>query len=321
MLDVRKLKALREVALRESFSEAAERLGYTQSAISQQISQLERQVGTLLIDRRGRGVKLTPAGRTLVDCADVIMRRLTDAEAELEAITGVRHGALRLSSCGESAVSWMPAALRRFRTRHPGVRLSVAMSEAGAAAAAAAVDGGEAEIAVVGMPPGARLDGGVAAVELFDDPVRIALPSDHRLAGRVSIGLAELAEEPWILPAGSSAVGEVFARLCAHAGVKPRVALRLDDALAVHGLVASGLGVAVLPAMVAGLSVRSDVTIRPLHAPEPTQRVVAVVRSGIERSPTVAAMLGELQSSAAAWSSARDLRGPGLPAGAAAKAG
>lgn len=308
MLDVRKLRALREVALRESFSEAAEHLGYTQSAISQQISQLERQVGTLLVDRRGRGIKLTAAGRALVECADVIMRRLTDAEAELEAITGVRHGSLRLTAFGDSAVTWMPAAIRRFRTRHPAVRISLTMADT--PTGAGLVDSGEAEIAIVGMTDRARLTGAVAGIHLFDDPVRVALPSDHRLAGRSAIGIAELAEESWILPAGDSAVGDLFADLCARSGVRPRVAVRLDDQLAVHGLVASGLGVAFVPDTVACLALRGDVVVRPLAPPEPVRRIVAVVRSGIERSPTVAAMVAELQSSAASWRPARDIRAP-----------
>jgi DNA-binding transcriptional LysR family regulator len=313
MLDVRKLKALREVALRQSFSEAAERLGYTQSAISQQISQLERQVGTLLIDRRGRGIKLTPAGRALVECADVILRRLDDAESELEAITGIRHGSLRLAASGESPVTWMPTAIRQFRTRHPGVRVAVTVSEP--AAAAALVDSGEAEVAVLGMSgdvKNVRLSGSVAAVHLLDDPVRVALLADHRLAGRLSIGLAELAEDPWILPTRTSAVGEVFTDLCVRSSLKPRVAVRLDDCLTVHGMVASGLGVALVPAMVAALSIRPDVVVRPLHSPEPAQRIVAVVRSGIERSPTVAEMLGELQSAAAEWRSTHPVLSRGI---------
>ncbi len=308
MLDVRKLRALREVALRESFSEAAEHLGYTQSAISQQISQLERQVGTLLVDRRGRGIKLTAAGRALVECADVIMRRLTDAEAELEAITGVRHGSLRLTAFGDSAVTWMPAAIRRFRTRHPAVRISLTMADT--PTGAGLVDSGEAEIAIVGMTDRARLTGAVAGIHLFDDPVRVALPSDHRLAGRSAIGIAELAEESWILPAGDSAVGDLFADLCARTGVQPRVAVRLDDRLAVHGLVASGLGVAFVPDTVARWpcagtwsSARSRRRNRCAASSRSSGRVS-------NAPPPWRRWSRELQSSAASWRPARESSAP-----------
>ena len=97
MLDVRKLAALREIAAHGSFSAAARRLNYSQSAISQQVAQLEREVGTLLIERRGRRIRLTPAGQALADRAGPILRDLREAEAELEAITGLRRGTLRLT--------------------------------------------------------------------------------------------------------------------------------------------------------------------------------------------------------------------------------
>src|ERR671917_1340053 len=98
MLDVRRLRVLREVAAKGSFSAAADALNYTQSAVSQQIAALEREAGTRLVERSARGVRLTEAGRALVRHADVILARLADAEAELEAIAGLRGGRLRLRS-------------------------------------------------------------------------------------------------------------------------------------------------------------------------------------------------------------------------------
>src|SRR5204863_3736606 len=98
MLDVKRMRVLREVAARGSFSAAAEALSYTQSAVSQQIAALERETGTVLVERGARGVRLTDAGRVLVDHADVIVARLADAEAELEAIAGLRGGRLRMVS-------------------------------------------------------------------------------------------------------------------------------------------------------------------------------------------------------------------------------
>lgn len=312
MLDVRKLRALREVAMRGSFSEAAERLGYTQSAISQQISQLERQVGTLLLERSGRGVRLTPAGRTLVDAADAVLRRLVDAEAELEAITGVRQGSLRVATCAASAVTWLPAVLRRFRARHPAVRLNLTPTDG--RAGAGLVRDGEADLAIVGLPASAPLDKSLAKVPLFSDPLRILLPADHRLAARPSLALSDLAEESWIVAPRDTPLGDAFADLCLREGVKPRVAVRIDDCLAVHGLVASGLGVAFLPGIAAAINLRPDVVERPLHAPEPTREVLAVVRTGIERSPAVTAMLTDLQAAAATYRAA-DHGGPAALAG------
>src|SRR4051794_30365898 len=125
MLDVRRLRVLREVAVRGSFSAAADSLAYTQSAISQQIAALEREAGTKLVDRSARGVRLTDAGRALVDHADIILARLADAESELEAIAGLRGGRVRLAAFPSVAASLMPVAIARFRERHPGVEITM----------------------------------------------------------------------------------------------------------------------------------------------------------------------------------------------------
>src|ERR671938_1747645 len=125
MLDVRRLRVLREVALRGSFSAAADALHFTQSAVSQQIAALEREAGMPLVERNARGVRLTHAGEVLVRHADVILARLADAEAELEAIAGLRGGRLRLASFPTAGASIMPVAIARFRQRPPGLELTL----------------------------------------------------------------------------------------------------------------------------------------------------------------------------------------------------
>src|SRR5919108_5764192 len=129
MLDVRRMRVLREVALRGSFSAAAESLSFTQSAISQQIAALEREAGTILVQRSARGVRLTEAGEAVVRHADAILARLAEAEAELEAIAGLRGGRLRMAAFESGASSLMPLAIAAFRARHPGVELSMTLSE------------------------------------------------------------------------------------------------------------------------------------------------------------------------------------------------
>src|ERR671920_843780 len=129
MLDVRRMRVLREVAQRGSFSAAADALAYTQSAVSQQIAALEREAGIRLVDRNARGVRLTDAGRALVDHADAILARLADAEAELEAIAGLRGGRRRLASFESAGATLMPLAIAQFSARHPGVELSLSLAE------------------------------------------------------------------------------------------------------------------------------------------------------------------------------------------------
>ena len=129
MLDVRRMRVLREVAVRGSFSAAAESLSFTQSAISQQIAALEREAGCTLVQRNARGIRLTEAGEALVRHADAILARLSEAEAELEAIAGVRGGRLRLAAFESAAASLMPLAIAAFRADHPGVELSLIITE------------------------------------------------------------------------------------------------------------------------------------------------------------------------------------------------
>src|SRR5829696_7183261 len=130
MLDVRRLKVLREVAARGSFSAAAETLSFTQSAVSQQVAALERESGTKLVERGARGVRLTEAGRALVEHADAILARLEDAEEELAAIAGLRGGRLRIASFQSAGATLVPRALAQFHKRFPDVELVVTQAEA-----------------------------------------------------------------------------------------------------------------------------------------------------------------------------------------------
>src|ERR1700743_1687667 len=129
MLDVRRMRVLREVAVRGSFSAAAEALSFTQSAVSQQIAALERESGTTLVQRNARGVRLTEAGEALVRHTDAILARLAEAEAELEAIAGLRGARLRRAAFESAAASLMPLAIAAFRAAHPAVELSLILAE------------------------------------------------------------------------------------------------------------------------------------------------------------------------------------------------
>src|SRR6185503_21340712 len=129
MLDVRRMRVLREVAARGSFSAAAEALSFTQSAVSQQVAALEREAGAVLVERSARGVRLTEAGEAVVRHADAILARLGEAEAELQAIAGLRGGRLRMAAFESAAASLMPLAIAAFRVEHPGVELSLIVTE------------------------------------------------------------------------------------------------------------------------------------------------------------------------------------------------
>ena len=305
MLDVKRLRVLREVAAKGSFSAAAESLAYTQSAVSQQISTLEREAGTRLVERSARGVRLTVAGQALVRHTDVILARLADAEAELEAIAGLRGGRLRLMSLPSAGATLVPRAIAEFRSRHPGVDLSLVPAEP--PEALAALRSGECDIAVTVDAPFCSLDEpGIDMAPLLDDPMYVVLPSGHPLAEKPAIRLEELSNESWI--GGSTGSGcpdtLVLTRACNAAGFEPRIAFHSDDYLAIQGFVAAEVGIALIPDL-ALLAVRDDVAIRSLAQRPPIRRLQAATLQDAFRSPAVEAMLEILVECGAAFESAR----------------
>ena len=294
MLDVKRLRVLREVAARGSFSAAADSLDYTQSAVSQQIAALEREAGTRLVDRSARGVRPTEAGRALVRHADVILARLADAEAELEALAGLRGGRLRLVSFASAGATIMPRAIALFRERHPAVELSLEAAEPDEALAK--VKAGEADVALtIDAPFCAVEDEGIEQVHLLEDPMYVAMPAGHPLAAKPKIRLGELRDDAWI---GGSRRGcpdtMILLRACNAAGFEPRIAFHSDDYLAIQGFVAAGVGVSLIPDL-ALLAVRDDVAIRAVSSRAPVRRInAATLRDGY-RTVAVEAMLDTLR--------------------------
>jgi DNA-binding transcriptional LysR family regulator len=290
MLDVRRLRVLREVAAKGSFSAAADSLAYTQSAVSQQIAALEREAGTRLVERSARGVRLTDAGRTLVRHAEVILARLADAEAELEAIAGLRGGRLRLVSFASAGATIMPRAIATFRERHPGVELTLEPGEP--PEAVQMLKAGECDIALtLGSMFGGFETEGIDQLHLMDDPMYVMLPERHPLASKPRIRLEELGGESWI---GGSSGGcpdtQILLRSCSAAGFEPRIVFHSEDYLAIQGFVAAGVGVALVPDL-ALLAVREDVAIRSLVSSAPVRQIRAATVRDAYRSPAVEAML------------------------------
>jgi DNA-binding transcriptional LysR family regulator len=304
MLDVKRLRVLREVAAKGSFSAAAESLAYTQSAISQQIAALEREAGTRLVDRSARGVRLTEAGRALVRHADVILARLDDAEAELAAIAGLRQGRLRLVAFASAGATVMPRAIAAFRAQHPAIDLS--LEPADPDEALVKLKAGECDIALtIDAPFCAVEDDGIEQVHLLDDPMYVAMPAGHRLAGKPRIRLGDLRDDAWI---GGSSTGcpdtMILLRACNTAGFEPKIAFHSDDYLAIQGFVAAGVGVSLIPDL-ALLAVRDDVAIRAVTTRPPVRRInVATLRDGY-RSPAVDAMISVLRDVCAEFAGER----------------
>lgn len=314
MLNVPRLRILREVARRGSFSAAADALSYTQSALSQAVATLESETATELVVRDRRGLRLTPAGETLVAHADAILAQIEAAEADLAATAGVRGGLLRMASFPTAGATLMPVVIARFRSAHPGVALTLAEGEP--EEIAPRLRAGEFDLALLFAFPGSRhgLGPGLERVKLLDDPLHLALRRDHPLADRPTLRLADVADEAWIQTSAASPCARHVVRSCHEAGFEPRVSFESDDYQTVLGLVASGVGVALIPQLALS-NVRPDVVVRALHPRSPVRQVVAATARGSAATPAAAAMIDILRAVARQYAgeaaaTAAGVRGP-----------
>lgn len=311
MFDVKQLRVLREVAEHGSFSAAADALSYTQPAISQQIAALEKRAGTTLVDRGSRGVRLTDAGRTLVEHAEVVIARLAAAEAELEAIAGIRGGRVRMSSFPSAGASLLPPAVALFTSRYPDVELNFVEQEP--EDAVQMLRAAELEVAIVfefgnfAQPEFDRLYEGIELRHLIDDPMYLALPREHPAARKQRVRLQDVADDVWIQNDTSGPCGRLHLAACSAAGFEPKIGFQSDDYNVVQGLIAAGVGVSLLPAL-ALTNVREDIVVRSLGRGAPTRKIAAATLAGRYRSPATEAMLDILSEAADSFE---------LPSGAA----
>src|ERR1700710_611892 len=303
MLDVKRLNIFKEVIAHGSFSAAADALDYSQSAVSQAIQTLEGEAGVALLDRARGGVRPTAAGAALAGHIGGILAQLEAAEDEIAAIVAGRGGHLRTASFPTAGSSLMPGAIAGFRSSHPGVEVSLA--EGGREEIAPRLRGGEFALALLfefeGV--GERLTTGLRRFELFDDPLHLALPADHPLATREKAPrLEDLREESWVQTSASSPCARHVVRSCIAAGFEPRVSFESDDYQTVQGLVAAGVGVALIPQLALS-TVREDIVVRPLDPASPARRVFAATPRGAAVTPAVATMLDVLREAARSTSS------------------
>lgn len=325
MLNVPRLKILSEIARRGSFSSAAEALSYTQSAVSQQIATLEAETGLTLLERHSRGVQLTAAGQTLVEHADGILARLHAAEEELSAIAGLRGGELRMASFPTAGATLMPVAIARFRASYPEVRLTLAEGEpeeiaprlhAGEFDLALLFEFSDPEDAIAQTTAGDASPSEAAAapigtgyaeareqrIELLGDPMYLALPRQHPLARRRRLHLEDLRDQAWVQTSASSPCARFVVRCCHAAGFEPVVAFESDDYQTVQGLVATGVGVALIPELALS-AVRDDIVVRALSPHPPGRHVIAALPGGAgprtRLIPAASAMLRLLEEAAA----------------------
>jgi DNA-binding transcriptional LysR family regulator len=296
MISSRRLAILVEVAHAGTVAAAAEALGYTPSALSQQLRALEQEVGAPVVERRGRRIALTQAGQVLVARGEAILEAIHAAEAEVEAIAGLRAGRLRLGWFSTAGALLVPRAIAAFRARHPGIEL--VLEEGDPEECARRLREGELDLAVVyefhgdsSLPPDLRL------TRLLVDRLHIALPPGHRLARRKLVRMRDLADDTWIQGVRQGPTVDTLPAAAREAGFEARIAFQTDDPLAWQGLVAVGVGVGVVPQLTLPVA-RPDITIRALDAPSLVRDVFAALPPGSHEDPAAVEMIACLVDAA-----------------------
>jgi DNA-binding transcriptional LysR family regulator len=226
-----------------------------------------------------------------------ILTQLDAAEAELGAIAGVAGGELRLASVPTAGATLMPLAIAAFRSAYPDVTLSLVEGEP--EELIPRLRDGEFDLGLIFEFVGTgELGPGLRSSPLFEDPMTLAVPKGHRLARKERIALKDLSDEAWVQTSEASACARHVVRICRAAGFEPRVSFESDDYLTVQGLVAAGVGVALIPQLALSQTVSYDIAVRELHPGGPVRHVVVATPGTGVSLPAAAAMLDILRDTA-----------------------
>ncbi|WP_327585293.1 LysR family transcriptional regulator [Nonomuraea sp. NBC_00507] len=284
MLDVVRLRVLLAVARKGSLTAAAKELHYSQPSVSHHLARLEAETGARLIQRAGRGIRLTDAGRLLAERAAEIIGRLDATAEELAAHVGMRAGRVRLAAFPSALGTFVPKAATVLGEAHPGLRLHLTETEP--PEALRLLRAGRVDVAVVfRYDDTAPEDSGITMIHLLDDPSYLVsrAPTDGELAGH--------AEASWI--AGCDRCRSHLLDICEKAGFEPRISFTSDDIVAVQALVAAGLGLTMLPGLALRAHRHPDVEVA--EVPGSTRHVYAAVYGDPPHPPATGALLEALR--------------------------
>lgn len=301
-LDLQTVRVVRQVAEHGSLTAAAAALGYSQPAVSQQLRRFEERTGIALVERVGRGIRLTESGRVLARHANSVATALEAAAGELAEIRGLRTGRVRLVAFPSASATLVPKLIAALGIAHPGVAVTYVEAEPPEAVAAVRAD--RADVAITFSYPGDRDDPhrasarGLDVRSIGDEPMRLVLPEGHPAAASDVVDLASLSEAPWI--AGCPRCRGHLLELADAAGFTPRIVFETDNFVAVEGMVAQGLGVALLPALALAASPRHPGVVTMPTARADVRSLHVVTARGADRVPAVGVTLAALAELAAA---------------------
>lgn len=302
MLDLRRLRLLRELNERGTIAAVADALQFTPSAVSQQLAVLEREAGVRLLERSGRGVRLTDAALVLVEHAEALLARAAVAEADLAAAAGAVTGRGRIAAFQSAAIRLAMPAIEALARDAP--RLTCELIEAEPEQALPALALGDLDL-VLGdewWHQPWRLPAGLQRRELIREPVRLVLPARHPLARRHhdAVPLAELAGEVWAAGHPGIAWEEMVQRTCReHGGFEPDIRHRTNDAVVGLALVARGLAVTLLPDLVLP-DPHPDIAVRRIPHDPAGRAIFAVTRAADSTRPSTQALLAAIEDAVAA---------------------
>ncbi|SDQ75696.1 LysR family transcriptional regulator [Thermostaphylospora chromogena] len=296
MLDLNRLKALHAVSVYGSVAAAAEALMVTPSAISQQLAKLERETGATLLERNGRGVRLTDAAGLLVQHAERILALVEMAEADFEALRGAVVGRLSVAGFPTAVRGLFPAAMRRLRDRHPDLQLLIYEREPDRQIRE--VTRGELDLAVaqdwINRPM--AIPDGLSRAPLLDDVADVILPAAHPLADRQEVRLSELAGEKWISSSPGTVCHDWLVHTLRAAEVEPDINCMIDEYPSQIAMVGEGHGCAIIPRL--GRDALPPTVRAVAILPRPTRRVYAVWRTDAARRPAIRAAVDALRAAA-----------------------
>jgi DNA-binding transcriptional LysR family regulator len=302
MPDLKQLRVLAAVGETGSFSAAADALDYTQPAVSKIVASLEREMGTVLVDRETKPIRLTDAGEALTRHAGEMFERLATAEAEVQAIAQLDSGTLSVGTFSSAGAAFFVDALRQLRAAHPGVEVSI--TEGMPSELVDRIRGGDLDLAVVFDFPQAGEDRGEGLEfhHLLDDPLDLVLPADHALANAKTVAYADLAGEEWVLPdfGPESPSMRVLDRGCSAAGFEPRIVFRVNDCDMTLAMVAAGEGISALPRLMLPTD-HPGIRVTPLAAQAPIRRIGAVRLPTRYLTPATERFLALLEAAAAEY--------------------
>ncbi|PPK92494.1 DNA-binding transcriptional LysR family regulator [Kineococcus xinjiangensis] len=298
-IDLRRLRLLREVERRGTVAATAAALHLTPSAVSQQLAGLARDLDVPLLERHGRGVRLTGQARVLLGHADTVAAQLERARADLAAFGEGLVGEVRVGSLASAIAAVVGPALRNLRSERPGLRILVREREP--VSAIDGLDTGDLDVAVSvdhrGAP--ARDDARYDRVDLLTDVLDALLPADHPLAAQPELDLADLAREEWVAAASDDACAQIIIGACATAGFSPDVRHHTQEYDSLAALVAAGAGVALVPRLAHPLRPPGLVVV-PLTGTPPARSIYAATRAGRRTDAPTAAVVEELRRVACA---------------------